>query len=398
LRKTFLTIIFLSVTLVNSYANNSYLEECNRLIEEKKYESAFEYLNEHSKEIDSSDIIIKKTELALYYFVLSTMHQMFAFKDISIDEDIYDYRGKEGRYNYHLFKPDEALKEEIAKNKKNGELYFWLGQYYYEVLEKYSEDWLIDPATLQKLIVENYELAIVNSYSDVVLFSNLGQIYLREDEFGKAESNLKKAISITLNNPGYHHNLAVALYRQDKFNEAIENVKKAINLYDDCYYKADSCFLAGTIALDGEDYDESIAYFEEGKLLEPNQYRFYQQLIILYLFSNGIDKAAENSVAFFNMYPKNPSVISTIVDYYNGYGHLDEMEKLFEILLNSHSSDNEIMGNIKFHRAMVLEALNKDEEAIQDLNAAERNFRTVFNNDHGVFAQINKLREAIGAK
>ena len=65
------------------------IQEVDKLIEERKYETAFGTLTTAN---ENEYILAKKIELCTNYFVQSMMHQLFAFKNLVDNEDIYDVR------------------------------------------------------------------------------------------------------------------------------------------------------------------------------------------------------------------------------------------------------------------------------------------------------------------
>lgn len=370
--------------------SNSYIAESEELIKQQKYETAFKYLTENESQISHSDVVVQKVKILLNYYVLSTMHQMFALKDIPEGESVYDYRGKEGRYEYVLYKPDEAIEKALETDNSNGELYFWLGQFYFEVLEKYNGQWLLDNEELQSRIMQNFELALSHNYSNKVLFSNLGQIQLQVKSYEKARDNLIQALKFENENPGYNHNLAVAYLNLGEIEKALPFANNAVNNYSDKFYKADSCYLAGIISINLKDFDKSIDFMEMGKKLEPSQYRFYDKLIDLYLYKKNFNEAGKNSKMFFNFYPTNPSVMGSIVNYYNSYKALNEAKTLIDELLID-TQESEARGNLLYHKALVVDALEDHAQAIVLLKQAEEKFHEVYDDENQVFKAIATL-------
>lgn len=62
--------------------------------------------------------------------------------------------------------------------------------------------------------------------------NRLGLIYLKMENYQKAELMLKKLVDLFDRNPVYFSNLGIALYKQQKFNEAVVAYEKAISLDD----------------------------------------------------------------------------------------------------------------------------------------------------------------------
>ncbi len=99
------------------------LANVDELIEKRQYQSAFDAL----RKADNEFLLAKKVEVTIYYFAKSTMHQMFAFKNLSENETLYDVRIGDGTFNMVLFDPVKAINEFVAKNGEKPILNYALG-------------------------------------------------------------------------------------------------------------------------------------------------------------------------------------------------------------------------------------------------------------------------------
>lgn len=81
----------ITVIAINGYCQqtNDIIAKANKLVEDKKYESAFKLLDTADSTNCNPDIFLLKEDIVLNYFVSSLMHQAFALKDINKDEDIF---------------------------------------------------------------------------------------------------------------------------------------------------------------------------------------------------------------------------------------------------------------------------------------------------------------------
>jgi hypothetical protein len=94
------------------------------------------------------------------------------------------------------------------------------------------------------------------------------------------------------------------------------------------------------------------------------------------------------------MYPTNPSVPSSFIQTYGEYGYFPELAALFEGLLEKHTQD-EVRGNIFFHLTIAREALDDLDGARQAMEAARMHFSRVFDADHEVFRQLDRMADQI---
>ena len=136
------TVLFLTLLNLTVFGQTEteIIEKANDLIANKKYESAFNLLDDFDKENSKPDIVLLKTDIVLNYFVTSMMHQIFALKDIEKDEDIMDYRGREGIFSMQMFQVDSIFIKLIEIYPTNCKLYKGLGDFYYDVHLKYAID------------------------------------------------------------------------------------------------------------------------------------------------------------------------------------------------------------------------------------------------------------------
>ena len=175
--KLILIILLVPFLYFNLKAENLVLNEADSLVKLKKYNSAFNLLNSQTDTNRNPEIVCKKIDIALNYFVNSMMHQLFSFKDIAIDESIDDYRGSAGQFQMYHFQIDSVLLSLIQNNPENGKLYKYLGDFYYDVQTRYNNQWLKTYDELTDLSLKNYEKANSLGTMDYQSLHNLGVLF-----------------------------------------------------------------------------------------------------------------------------------------------------------------------------------------------------------------------------
>ena len=145
-----------------SFADNV-LKKADSLVALHKYNSAFSLLNEVVETNDDRQIVLKKIDIALNYFVLSLNHVIFSFKDLEPGDDLMELRGKEGIYNSYLFRIDSVLARLISRFPQDGVLYRYLGDYFYDISMRYAGRWLFSDDSLASLVLLNYAEANLRS-------------------------------------------------------------------------------------------------------------------------------------------------------------------------------------------------------------------------------------------
>ncbi len=387
-------VLFLSV-LFSLNAEENYLASADSLIGDRKYNTAWEYLHEHADSIDFADFMIKKTELSLRYFALTNMHRMFAFKDLQEGEDLYELRKEQGNHELKLFDPEGGLSMAIEQNPERADLYYWLGEFYNEVLTFYGESWFKTGDELKSLIRENLTAALTRGMETEDLYSKLAHIELVGGNWKKAAEYLDGALSFDMNDPAYYQNLAIAQLNMNELTQAEVNAEMAVNLYIDPVYKADTCFLASTIALYKSRPDTAEEYLVKGAELSPGDFRFPDRLIRLYLSLDRFEDAREAAGDLFSLYPENPATCTTIVQYFYSRQKLEETVPFFDAQLIKFRDRPEVLGNIYFHKALTYQYMELPEKALSTYNLAEEQFRLVYPEDHQVLEVIKKRTDEL---
>ena len=174
---TFL-LIFLSKI---AFPQDQELADAKKLIDKKKYDSAYSLLDKVDPSNQNPEIVIEKTTIFLNYFVSSIMHEMFALKDLEENENLMDIRGSEGSFSMYYFPPDSILNMLIIKYPKNFKLRKALGGYYHEVYLKYGGNWLEPDSIVLARMIENYDLAYKNGIFDYWSLYGIGYAYLLQN-------------------------------------------------------------------------------------------------------------------------------------------------------------------------------------------------------------------------
>lgn len=375
------------------FAAESVIEEVDALIAGGKYQSAWTRLHEHAEEEDFTDLVLKKTELCLRYYTLNNMHQMFAFSDLEEGEDLSTLRREGDGGDLRLFDPAGALTEALKREPARGEIDFWLGEYYFEALNLFGTEWSKPAEELKDLILRHYRSALEKGEASEELYAHLAHIELLREEWEAAGRDLEAAINYNRQEAGYYHNLAAVQINLNRLPQAEVNAEKAFSLYSDPLYKADSLFLASTIALYREQGEKAAGYLERGAELSPGDYRFPDRLIRLYLSLDDADGARRAAADLFALYPENPENCTKIIQYFYSMGRLEETGPFFDSQIEAFRNSPEALGNLYYHRGISYAYRSMPEEAVGALEQAEREFGKVHDRTHPVFGIIEELKK-----
>jgi len=386
----FTLIIQLNLSAATS---DEHIAEVNRLRDQGLYKSAWIYLHEHAEQIDFSRMMISKTELCIRYYAITNLHQMFSFVDLAAGETLNDVRKtRNSMEDMKLFDPAGGLLTALEKDPENGELHYWLGEFYFDQLYLFGSENGLSEEDLQYQIVKHYRAALDKGWKDEILLANLAYTELTIKEWSSSILHFRKALEINPDNPAYHHNLAMALMNDNQLVAADGEIRKTLKLYKDDSYKADSLFLGSTIALMEDNSQETLAYLLEGKKTAPEDYRFPERLIQVNLVMNDREAALENSRVFFELYPASPESCQTIMNHFNAFDALEELLPFFEKLMPPYEKNPEVLGNLQYHLGVSYLMTDRKDLALEQLNKAANTFATVFSKDHQIFSIIENLK------
>lgn len=356
--KKILLSLFALLALNSLFAKDLYQEadeetrniivRTDNLINKKLYAAAWDLVSGEENEY----ILAKKTEIAIYYFAQSMMHQLFAFKDLKFDETLYDVRNSEGPFSLVVFNPADRINKYVAEHGEKAILDFALGMYYEDVLERYGDDWIIPREELEKNVLDYLKKAYDQGYYDDYSLSVLASaIYRTEDYMTALEIYAVKEEEYEFTGTDNYHT-GIALWMLDQGEEGVEYVKKSIDLYaDEPEYQSDSYIVVARIYIDIGQYEEAKKYLDLCHEKFPSDYRYQQYNVQLYAAQNQTAKAVEYGLELFAMAPTNPTVCQLIMKVCNYVNKEDVAIEFFKSAVKKYKKDNEAMANLYFHYA-----------------------------------------------
>ncbi|MFT5480485.1 MAG: tetratricopeptide (TPR) repeat protein, partial [Bacteroidia bacterium] len=322
--------------------------QCNALVADKKYESAFGLLEEFDHENKRVEIAILKTELARKYFITSMMHQMFSFKDLDVTDDVMNHRGENGTSSVFPFSANEVLETLLKSNPKNCRLHKALADFYYDAHSKYGPNWMVSAGEMKNKMVEHYNYAAIHGCADFMTFNGLGYVAVSQKQYADAATNYKKSIELNPNYAASHYNLAYSYLYADKRPEALKHAKKALSLYKESELKADAARMTATIFGEMGRFDSTLYYYELCDQIQPNTYSTTKALLNLYLALDSV-KGVEFSERIFASDPDNPTVYNDLFEIYFGNKKPDLLEAFLLRKKKENESNTMTLANICFY-------------------------------------------------
>lgn len=379
--------IFLSISVFGQTEIET-INTAKNLISDKKYETAFSLLDKFDPTNEKPDIVLMKEEILLNYFVSSIMHQMFALTDIKMDEDILDYRGKEGAFSMHMFQADSILTRLIKEHPTNCKLKKGLADYYYEVHLKYGGQWLKTDQELFPLIKTNFLNAIDGNCADYLSHYVLGYINLIQEKNEESIPYFLKSIELNDKYASSHYNLAYAYLFTEDQESALIYAKNALNLYSDITYKSDAARMIGQIFVELKDDVNALKYYEMADNIDPGNYYNINPILNLQLKTSN-ENANKTTIAFFNLDPSNPTIYNDLEEIYFTNKKENELIKFYKSQLNEFKDNKIVLGNLNFYLARIY--LESDKKMAKEyFMKAKEEFNVVFDKDHPVFSVIDE--------
>jgi len=392
MRKTFILIFIFSFGI--TFAQNDAVAEANKLIENKKYESAIKVLNDADPTNDNPDIVIAKTDLYLKYFVTSIMHKMFALTDLESDQDVLDIRGSKGSFAMFSFSPDSVINPLLDKYPDNYNLRKSLGYYYHEVHLKYPQNWLEPDSIVIKRFFDNYKVAYDNGIYDYWSAYGLGYAYLMQQDYKSAIPYLEKSTELKNDYPSSHYNLAYAYLYTDQREKGIESAKIAMGIYDYPQYKVDAARMIAVMYEELKDFENAIGFYKQADKIQPNNYYTLKPLLDIELSLNK-ENYRDRSKQFFSIAPGNPTIYKDLMEMYWNNEKIDE---LLSFLISEHVnylSDNKVNGNLYFYKAVIQYDKKDFVNSKASFEKSRKIFKKVYESDHKVFEVIDSYTKKI---
>ncbi len=387
MRKIFTLFLTLLSLPVIGQTQSETIKRANELIADKKFETAFTLLDSYDPTNDKPDIVLLKEDILLNYFVTSIMHQMFALTDININEDILDYRGRDGAYSMQMFQVDSILTRLIRIDPTNCKLYKGLGDYYYDAHLRYGDNWLKNNKEQFELMQTNYQKAVDGDCADYLSHYVLGYVNLAQEKISESISHFLKSIEINTNYATSHYNLAYAYLFTDDRKNALPHAKKALDLYEDTNYKSDAARMVGQIYTELDDKENAITYYETADKINPENYYNIEPLLNLYVKTDN-KKAIETTNTFFNLAPANPTIYNDLEKIYISNGKANDLTDFYKSQFIKFKDNDKVTGNLNFYLGRIY--LQTDKILAKEyFSAANEVFKKVFANDHAVFNAIN---------
>jgi tetratricopeptide (TPR) repeat protein len=397
--KKFIFFLFLIGSFdLYSQSQQKVLEKANEYIGLKKYESAYQILNKFDSSNVDIDVVLLKTDLLLKYYVFSISHIMFTLKDLDLNEEIADYRGKHGfAGNMISFPADSILLRLIKNSPLSCKLYKGLGDYYYEVYQRYEDNWIIDSKELCELILTNHNQTIARGCADYNTYYSVGFFNLVQENYKESIDYFLKSIELKYENAGAHYNLAYAYYSKQEsgLQDALKYYENALKLFSDSLNKSNSAFMMGHIFSELNNDEKALHYFELANHLNPYDKNTFTRLMEMY-FNSGNNKFISIANNYFDKSPNSYETYNQLNFIFKSNDKGQDLLLFYKLQIDRYNDNKLILGNINFY--LGLELFENDKKLAKEyLLASKFNFTSYFESkkNAGIGAQLSAENQNI---
>lgn len=383
-----IVILFLTLFALTVFGQTEteVIKKAKDLIAKKKYETAFNLLDRFDSANDMPEVVLLKKNILLNYFVTSIMHQMFALKDLEENEEIMDYRGKQGSFGMQVFKIDSVLGKLIKTYPSNCKLYKGLGDYYYDTHLRYGNNWLKSNEEQFQLMKNNFQKAVDGNCADYLSYYVLGYINLVKNKAKESIPYFLNSIKLNKVYASSHYNLAYAYLFTDNQENALKYAKTSLDLYEDKVYKSDAARMLGQIYMELKDDKNALKYYEKADKINPKNYYNIKPILNLYIKTNS-KKVNETTKSFFNLAPSNPTIYDDLDEIYLSHKKDKDLIAFYKSQFSRFEDNEKVKGNLNFYLARIYINIDK-KNAKFHFTEARKNFAKIFEKNHSVFNAI----------
>ena len=341
------------------------LHDVDTLIGLHKYRTAYETL-EHADPLNvNPDIAVKKAFIALRFFVNSTKHQVFGFKDIRITQTMDDIRGRPDITPIFTFPLDSIIHSFASKDSTRCDFNRILGEYYNDVKYIYAKDWPISQDSLNKLSRFYCTKAYKNGCADWKTYSILADFALQDSNKTQALDFLTKSTQLNDSVASTMYNLAYLYLMKGDNDLTVKYARRVMDLYKgnlmrDANQKGFASRMMAEAYKRMGKTELSLNYCDSMVIIDSMNAENRAAAMNYYFGFDKYDAALKNAIKIFNLAPDAPGNIEAVIGAYLYFKKQDSLPALFSMFLKDRV-DSQVLGNIYFHEgAYFLEIKNKE--------------------------------------
>lgn len=387
MKKSILIVFILGV--ISLHATNIYpiMKTCDSFLMKRQYLSAFKVLHRFDSLNNNKEILFKKQEIAMNFYLGQDKFQDFSFMDIQPYQVIENFRNKTYSGDvYHI--PFHTLYEKFIKlTPQNDTLRKQLIEYYFQAYIEYGNEWVLPPKTIFMNIQREIMYLESNHKADAYHYYIMGYILMASEKTTDAIDFFNKSLDLDKKDGETNFNLGVAYDKLQQSDSALKYYKTAIIYYKDSAQKADAARNIGFIYEKMNDDLNAITYLQMSEKLQYANYYTLRSLLKLYAQTNNA-KEKDFRIRFFMMAPGNKQIYIDLLAIYHHVNKLLDLEKYYMDNLPSYKQNYLVSGHLQFFLAELTKTKDKLRTKAY-LDAALQNYKRVLptNDEHLLFVE-----------
>jgi tetratricopeptide (TPR) repeat protein len=375
------------------------LEKATTLSSQGQWKSAFRAIDDFDKANADPYALAMKVSLVLRGAVRSDMHRSFGLTDLKEGQTLDTLRNGEGDYEPIAFDPPALAAAQAAKGiSVPGILSKELGDYYYDVLGRYSGQWAISDDGILAKAVENYEKAYKAGVYDEESLLNHADSLVRSNRGDDSEAIYKKALALDPKSANALYGYATSLYFRDKKADAFPVIDKAIEAYGKDSSRINAIALGARIATELGDDAKAETYFAIVEKEFPNNPTAGILRHMIAVENAKKEAAAAAADSLVSQFGSNPSVVRTLISAWYASGDAPSARDFLQRNI-AKSGDDLTIATLDFYLAVLLTQDSPTDAdkaaALIALDEAEPRFKAALGPENDVFTVIDQMRAAL---
>ncbi len=324
------------------------LKQADSLLAQKKYKSAYDFLDKADPQNKYPDLVILKIKILIDGGQYTHETKTISLVDYLPGQNAYDIQWDKIKDVPYTIRPEEILSKQIEKHSENGELYQVLGEYY-AWLARY--DYVYDNNAMQahfKMAVEKLTAAQSRQPLDGDGLYALGMAYSMTQELLKSIDCFNQAVTLGNKKPEVYFSLAGSQSAAGEDVQAIENGKKAFELYPDNHDKEAAALNIATCYESLRDYDNAEKFLISARQTLPQSDALTSWLLYAYV-QDGKVKDAE--ALFEDEIVKNPLSLGNLQNLMSGFGEYPNRNDFLPFLKHlrkKYAKKNDVLAGLYF--------------------------------------------------
>ncbi|MFD2785708.1 tetratricopeptide repeat protein [Hymenobacter rubripertinctus] len=220
------------------------LRQARQLELDRRYESAWQLLQELDSANTVPAVVLQKANLALTYYTATEGLTRFAFRNLRLTDPAPDslrvLSQDTVRHNFAVRRVLERLYRQYPDNYRLARA---LGDYFYAVQQCDCAEQRLGEDEVFRRTIAAYQEAHAHGQGDYVSYFALGYAYQRLGRFPESLGPFERSLELRPNNPTVHLNLAFVLLELRDLEKARYHARSAQFLFPDAHHKEDAGFL-----------------------------------------------------------------------------------------------------------------------------------------------------------